>query len=263
MRIQDGMSCNVSTITMSVHCGTHTDAPYHFVESAPKMADVPLEPYIGPCRVVHITPEGSPPRIPASAFDDVQPGERILFRTCEGLDPNTFDEDFCSLGPLRRTRRRREGHPADRPRHPVHGRVHVQDDGEPQAPAKRRRLDPRKPRPPRDPRRPATSSSPSPSSSPAATAAPCARCCGSWHRGATRPQALRWATTLRLLGRLRAAWLALPALRAAAAVLLCAAAEIRRTASPSTPARPSLPARPRPANASPAISPGRPSPRAV
>jgi arylformamidase len=99
MRIQDGMSCNVSTITMSVHCGTHTDAPYHFVESAPKMADVPLEPYIGPCRVVHITPEGSPPRIPASAFDDVQPGERILFRTCEGLDPNTFDEDFCSLGP--------------------------------------------------------------------------------------------------------------------------------------------------------------------
>jgi arylformamidase len=140
MRIQDGMSCNVSTITMSVHCGTHTDAPYHFVESAPKMADVPLEPYIGPCRVVHITPEGSPPRIPASAFDDVQPGERILFRTCEGLDPNTFDEDFCSLGPS--------------------------------------------------------------------------------------------------------------AARAA-------------TASPSTPARPSLPARPRPANASPAISRGRPSPRAV
>lgn len=98
MRIQDGMSCNVSTITMSVHCGTHTDAPYHFVEEAPRMAAVPLEAYLGPCRVVHVTPEGAPPRVPLAAFAGLGRGERVLFRTNEGMDAEQFDEDFCSLG---------------------------------------------------------------------------------------------------------------------------------------------------------------------
>ena len=98
MRIADGMACNVSTIHMSVHCGTHTDAPYHFLEEAPKMADVSLAPYLGPCRVVHIEPEGDPKRVPLAAFDGLESGERVLFRTCADLDPQVFDEAFCSLG---------------------------------------------------------------------------------------------------------------------------------------------------------------------
>ena len=30
MRLKDGDSCNVSAVTMSVHTGTHLDAPLHF-----------------------------------------------------------------------------------------------------------------------------------------------------------------------------------------------------------------------------------------
>ena len=35
MRMDRGDSCNVSTMRMSVHLGTHTDAPLHFEDGAP------------------------------------------------------------------------------------------------------------------------------------------------------------------------------------------------------------------------------------
>ena len=51
MRMEEGMSCNVSTIHLSVHCGTHTDAPLHFDSAGRSIAEVDLETYIGRCRV--------------------------------------------------------------------------------------------------------------------------------------------------------------------------------------------------------------------
>jgi len=102
LRIADGGSCNVSTIRMSVHCGTHTDAPLHFAAEGAAIADVPLDAYLGRCRVVELAGVGSPRRIPAdrltaALLDGV---ERILFKTCGAAhDHRHFDPDFTALGP--------------------------------------------------------------------------------------------------------------------------------------------------------------------
>ena len=44
---------NVSRITLSPHTGAHADAPLHYANGAPAIGAVALEPYLGPCRVLH------------------------------------------------------------------------------------------------------------------------------------------------------------------------------------------------------------------
>ena len=101
MRIAAGGSCNVSTVRMSVHCGTHTDAPLHFDDAGADIATVPLHAYIGPCRVVELSGEGDPRTIPAAALTPalLDGVERILFKTAARHDATTFDAAFTALGP--------------------------------------------------------------------------------------------------------------------------------------------------------------------
>lgn len=100
-RMADGASCNVSTIRMSVHCGTHTDAPLHFDDVGAPMAEVPLDAYLGPCRVVTVRGSGQPSLIPAEALTDELLGgvPRVLFRTREDHDRTRFDGGFTAVGP--------------------------------------------------------------------------------------------------------------------------------------------------------------------
>jgi len=46
---------NVSKIETTVHIGAHADAPLHYVEGGAPIDQMPLEPYIGPCTVIHAT----------------------------------------------------------------------------------------------------------------------------------------------------------------------------------------------------------------
>lgn len=95
-----GDSCNVSTIRMSVHVGTHTDAPLHYDNGGSDIAGVDLQKYVGRCRVVDVPGVGSPPLIPAEALTEelLDGAERILLRTSESHDHCAFDPDFTSLG---------------------------------------------------------------------------------------------------------------------------------------------------------------------
>lgn len=54
-RIAEGGSSNVSTIHMSVHAGTHVDAPRHFLEGGAGAESLPLELLCGRARVVELT----------------------------------------------------------------------------------------------------------------------------------------------------------------------------------------------------------------
>ena len=56
-RIADGAECNVASLKMCVHTGTHMDAPLHFLEHGASIDAVPTEQCIGPCRVIEV-PEG-------------------------------------------------------------------------------------------------------------------------------------------------------------------------------------------------------------
>ena len=100
MRKEDGASCNVSTIRMSVHVGTHTDAPLHYDTDGADMASVDMHKYIGRCRVMDVQAEGSPPLIPAAALTPelLDGAERVLLRTCKDHNSRIFDPDFTSLG---------------------------------------------------------------------------------------------------------------------------------------------------------------------
>ncbi len=100
-RQERGASCNVSTIRMSVHVGTHTDAPLHFDLAGPDIASVDLTRYLGRCRVVDVAGEGSPSLIPAAAITPAMlaGAERLLFRTRKEHDHRTFDPAFTAVGP--------------------------------------------------------------------------------------------------------------------------------------------------------------------
>ncbi len=51
-RRRDGATVNVGRLTMSLHCGTHIDAPFHFADDGPTSERIPLEHCIGPCEVL-------------------------------------------------------------------------------------------------------------------------------------------------------------------------------------------------------------------
>lgn len=52
--IGPGCPVNVSRIEMSSHTGAHADAPLHVRAGATAIADLPLEPFLGPCRIVDV-----------------------------------------------------------------------------------------------------------------------------------------------------------------------------------------------------------------
>ena len=52
-RIGPGCPVNVGQASFSVHCGTHADAPLHYDAEGAPVGALPLEPYLGPCRVLH------------------------------------------------------------------------------------------------------------------------------------------------------------------------------------------------------------------
>ena len=99
LRLADGDFVNQSSMTTTLHAGTHADAPRHILEGAPGIGEVDLEPYWGPCEVLSVA---LPPR--ARILPENLPGPvrapRVLFRTDSYHPrPGTFLEDFNSLSP--------------------------------------------------------------------------------------------------------------------------------------------------------------------
>lgn len=101
LRREGGGSCNASTIRMSVHLGTHADAPLHLDVAGAAIAAVDLGAYVGRCRVVEVRGEGEPKRIPAAALTPavLAGAERVLFRTRADHDHRVFDKSFTAVGP--------------------------------------------------------------------------------------------------------------------------------------------------------------------
>lgn len=76
---KQGSMCEVSELTIGSHCGTHIDAPLHMIPGGGDIESLPLDCYVGSCRVL---------TIPAAIISekmleelDIKEGERILFRT--------------------------------------------------------------------------------------------------------------------------------------------------------------------------------------
>ena len=71
-----GDMCNLSGFYTGCHSATHVDAPLHFIDDGKAIDEMPLEPFLGPCRVV--SAEGILTGVNIDALHP-QKGERILF----------------------------------------------------------------------------------------------------------------------------------------------------------------------------------------
>lgn len=100
MSIAAGDVCNLTTLAMGAHTGTHMDAPRHFIDAGITMEQLPLEAVVGPARLVEITDCAI--RRPHLEPLALQPGERILFKTRNSdrlWDTDEFQEDFVAVMP--------------------------------------------------------------------------------------------------------------------------------------------------------------------
>ena len=90
---------NVSEITLSPHTGAHTDAPLHYAADGAAMAEVPIQIYLGPCRVVHAIDVGPliEPKHLLGDLDDAP--ERVLIRTYLQAPLQVWDPAFSALAP--------------------------------------------------------------------------------------------------------------------------------------------------------------------
>ncbi|MBI2516100.1 MAG: cyclase family protein [Opitutae bacterium] len=84
-----GASVNVGRLVMSVHTGTHADAPYHYNDAGAKMDEVPPETYIGPARVVDVRSHRTitPALLAAHDFAGTP---RVLFKSDYWTNPAVF-----------------------------------------------------------------------------------------------------------------------------------------------------------------------------
>ncbi|MPM67958.1 Kynurenine formamidase [bioreactor metagenome] len=90
---------NVASITLSPHVGTHADAPLHYDNAGATAGHVPLDAYIGPCRVIHAI--GCGPLIRwehiAHALDDLP--ARVLVRTYQRMPVDRWDDNLTAYAP--------------------------------------------------------------------------------------------------------------------------------------------------------------------
>jgi arylformamidase len=94
-----GCPVNVSAITMSPHVGAHADAPLHYDAQGAAAGELPLAPFLGPCRVIHAI--GCRPLIEwqhiAHAVDATLP-QRVLVRTYAQV-PAQWDSQLAAYAP--------------------------------------------------------------------------------------------------------------------------------------------------------------------
>ena len=97
LRIEDGESVHLSTLTLSCHTGAHADAPCHYVEGAPGIDEMPLEKYVGPCVLVDVRPADGAVGPGDLVEVDLEGAPRLLLRTGCAKDRTVFPEDLTSL----------------------------------------------------------------------------------------------------------------------------------------------------------------------
>jgi len=93
-----GAGVNVGRVEMSIHTGTHVDAPYHFNDAGRTIDQLDLLPFLGPARVVDVRGEAI---IGTSQLEglDLAATPRVLFRTDAWLDRTSFPASIPVLAP--------------------------------------------------------------------------------------------------------------------------------------------------------------------
>ena len=101
--IDKGKSSNVSILTMSLHTGTHMDAPLHFYKDGADITAAPFEAMFGPVRVAEIS-SGVVSRSELETYEKragtFRAGERVFFKTANSQKDwltEPFDESYVAV----------------------------------------------------------------------------------------------------------------------------------------------------------------------
>ncbi|MHB8133978.1 MAG: cyclase family protein [Anaerolineaceae bacterium] len=101
-RMIDGASANVSRINMSVHTGTHIDAPLHFFENGLSTDKIAIEKMVGVVEIIQINENTT--IITESILKGLKQNlwpKRVIFKTSSSLisdwSQKPFRKDFCAL----------------------------------------------------------------------------------------------------------------------------------------------------------------------
>jgi arylformamidase len=94
-----GCPVNVGRITMSPHVGAHADAPLHYDAQGAAVGALDLEPYLGPCRVIHAIGCG-----PLIRWADLEHAAhelpaRVLVRTYRRNPVDRWDPQLAAFAP--------------------------------------------------------------------------------------------------------------------------------------------------------------------
>ncbi len=93
-----GDPVNLATVTTTLHLGAHVDAPCHVEARGAGVEALPLEPFLGACRVVKVPSTAQVEPRHVEGLDLATPG-RLLFRTESVRDRRVFSERFAAVSP--------------------------------------------------------------------------------------------------------------------------------------------------------------------
>jgi arylformamidase len=99
--MRKGEGFTLSVYSMGAHSGTHVDAPMHFVLGGATIDQLPLDPFIGPARVIDIPDAVQSINAAELGRHEWKGAERVLFRTRSSvrgwMSSSTFHRDFAYI----------------------------------------------------------------------------------------------------------------------------------------------------------------------
>jgi arylformamidase len=103
-RIASGHHANVTQLEHTSHTGTHLDAPWHYLDDAPRLESIAIERLIGPCYVADLTQLDRHVSDADLAAAGIPSGmSRLLLKTRNSAiwaDPtHAFKKDFLAVTP--------------------------------------------------------------------------------------------------------------------------------------------------------------------
>ncbi|THF85819.1 kynurenine formamidase [Deinococcus sp. KSM4-11] len=101
LRMAGGDTVNTGILRTSTHTGTHVDAPWHYDAAGARLHELPLDVWIGPCRVIDVRGAAEDGLVPAHVLDDLPDvlPPRLLLHTGQPAHWMTFPGDFVALSP--------------------------------------------------------------------------------------------------------------------------------------------------------------------
>lgn len=106
MSLEDGEPCNMGGIRLSLHTGTHADAPRHFEGAGAAISECGLDAFLGPAHVVEVTDSSPIARVHVDRIQSARL-ERVLFKTGTGVESGWHDRfSYLSVDAARELVRR-------------------------------------------------------------------------------------------------------------------------------------------------------------